>query len=92
MAEKTIQVQVTYAEPDRQITHDVLLMAGSTVSDAITASGIERVIPAGSVDVRRLGIFARKVGADHPVEEGDRIEIYRELALDPMAARRQRAR
>lgn len=92
MAEQTIQVQVTYADPVRQITHEVLLVPGSTVLDAIRASGIEAMIPAGSVDSRRLGIFSRKVGPDHPVDEGDRIEIYRELALDPMVARRRRAR
>jgi putative ubiquitin-RnfH superfamily antitoxin RatB of RatAB toxin-antitoxin module len=39
-----------------------------------------------------LGIFSRRVAADYPVEPGDRVEIYRPLDLDPMEARRKRAR
>ncbi|OOG46750.1 RnfH family protein [Rhodanobacter sp. C01] len=91
MAEHTITVMVVHAGADQQILHHVELVAGSTVMQAIEASGIADVLP-DRVDPHRLGIFARKVSPDQPVHDGDRIEIYRPLLLDPMEARRRRAR
>jgi putative ubiquitin-RnfH superfamily antitoxin RatB of RatAB toxin-antitoxin module len=32
------------------------------------------------------------VAADRVLEEGDRVELYRPLTLDPMEARRRRAK
>lgn len=39
-----------------------------------------------------VGIFGERCERDRLVREGDRIEIYRSLAVDPKAARRDRAR
>ena len=87
-----IKVDVVYADVRQQILCRVELPAGSTVMQAIEVSGITAKLPDGMVDPRHLGIFARKVAPDQIVQEGDRIEIYRPLMLDPMEARRRRAR
>jgi putative ubiquitin-RnfH superfamily antitoxin RatB of RatAB toxin-antitoxin module len=92
MAEPMIHAQVVYAEAGRQTKLEVLLPEGSTVSDAISASGIAALIPDGAIASCQWGIFARKVTSGHVVRQGDRIEIYRPLVIDPMAARRRRAR
>jgi putative ubiquitin-RnfH superfamily antitoxin RatB of RatAB toxin-antitoxin module len=92
MAEHTITVDVVYANADRQILRRIELVEGSTVMQAIHASGIVAMLPHAAVDPDRLGIFSRKVSAQHVVQAGDRIEIYRPLALNPMEARRRRAR
>lgn len=92
MDESTIRVQVVYARAERRIRCEVLLPPGATVKEAIDVSGIVEMIPAGSIDALHLGVFGRKVTPDQPVEEGDRIEIYRPLRIDPMDARRRRAR
>ncbi len=92
MAERKIMVDVVYADADRQILLRVGLPWGSTVKQAIDASGIAGMLPDGAVDLHRLGVFARKIAPDHVVQEGDRIEIYRPLLLEPMEARRKRAR
>jgi putative ubiquitin-RnfH superfamily antitoxin RatB of RatAB toxin-antitoxin module len=92
MAERMITVEVVHAGVDRQILRRVELAAGGTVMQAIDASGIVDVLPGGAVYPYRLGIFARKVAPDQLVCDGDRIEIYRPLQLDPMEARRRRAR
>ena len=63
--------------------------------DASQADAVEQLfelIPDGAVDPHRLGIFARKATPDQQVHDGDRVEIYRPLLLDPMEARRRRAR
>ena len=39
-----------------------------------------------------LGIWGRRCQAQQPVREGDRIEIYRPLRVDPKVARRERFR
>ncbi|KRE87161.1 hypothetical protein ASG75_03175 [Rhodanobacter sp. Soil772] len=92
MAEGTIRVEVVYAGTEQPIQRRVELADGSTVMQAIDASGIVAMLPDGVIDPARLGIFARKVAPDRLVREGDRIEIYRPLLLDPMEARRRRAR
>jgi putative ubiquitin-RnfH superfamily antitoxin RatB of RatAB toxin-antitoxin module len=92
MAKRSITVEVVYAGAEQQILRRVELTEGSTVMQAIDASQIAKVLPHGAVDPDRLGIFSRKVPAEQVLQTGDRIEIYRPLTLDPMEARRRRAR
>ncbi|MFC4526562.1 RnfH family protein [Dyella halodurans] len=86
-----ITVNVVYAEPERQFVRRLTLPAGSTVMQAIEASGIAQAVPGLVIDPARLGIFSRKAAPDHVLDEGDRVEIYRPLTLDPKEARRRRA-
>lgn len=62
----------------------VTLPPGATVRDALSATGL----PHGDL----FGVFGKRVGADYRLAEGDRVEIYRPLAVDPKEARRRRAR
>lgn len=83
-------VEVAYAGPEGQAVVALALPPGATVWDAVTRA-LPR-LPAGvEPDPARLGVFSKKVAADRPLEEGDRVEIYRALTLDPMEARRRRA-
>jgi putative ubiquitin-RnfH superfamily antitoxin RatB of RatAB toxin-antitoxin module len=52
------------------------------VRDALAASGL-----AGDA----FGIFGKRVGLNQPLADGDRVEIYRPLVVDPKEARRRRA-
>jgi hypothetical protein len=90
MAE-TVTVEVVYATTPEPFLRRVQVPTGSTVAAAVEASGIADAVPGFRLDPERLGIFSRKVGPQEPVGEGDRIEIYRPLALDPKEARRRRA-
>jgi putative ubiquitin-RnfH superfamily antitoxin RatB of RatAB toxin-antitoxin module len=87
-----IMVEVAYADAMRQTVRRIRLAAGSTVMEAVAAAEMEGLLPPGGIDPSQLGIFSRRVAADHVLCEGDRVEIYRPLMLDPMEARRQRAR
>lgn len=74
----------------KAIVHMTLdLKQKATVSDALNASGIYAIHP----ETRGLpvGIFAKQVSLEHILKEGDRIEIYRPLILDPKENRRQKA-
>lgn len=92
MDEPTVEATVVCALPDCQIAVDVRLIQGASVGAAIDASDIAAMIWPNKIDKGNIGIFASKVTCDRVVEQGDRIEIYRPLTLDPMAARRRRAR
>ena len=87
-----INVTVAYALPDVQYDEPLRLESGATVADALAA--IAGQVPFKDLDLSKaaVGIFNQLV-KDRAVvlQNGDRIEIYRELELDPMAARQQRA-
>jgi len=86
-----ISVEVAYAGPEGQVVIPLRLASGSTAWDAVGLA--QANLPAGVVpDPGRLGVFAKKVAADRVLEEGDRLELYRPLILDPMEARRRRAK
>jgi hypothetical protein len=90
MREK-IKVSVVYADPQRQIIRELEIGAGATVDDAINASGILGELPPAFIPAG-LGIFGRTVARDAGLHEGDRIELYRPLKIDPKEARRRRAK
>lgn len=90
-AAETLSATVVYATPERQLVLPVLVPAGSTLRDAVIASGLLAQEP--SLDVVRLdlGVFNRPRPADALLRAGDRIEVYRPLTVDPKEARRVRA-
>jgi uncharacterized protein len=81
----SIRVEVVLARRDRAGAVTVQLPAGAVVRDAIRASGME-------ADPNAVGVFGKRVAPDTPLADGDRVEIYRPLSLDPKERRRQRAR
>lgn len=87
---ETIRVEVAYADPRRQFLRAVEVAAGSTVADAIAVSGILAQLP-GFVPAG-MGVFGRLVKPDTRLRDGDRVELYRPLRIDPKQARRNRAR
>ena len=91
MAEgESIQVCVVYALPDKAYEYLVELVEPATVKDAIEASGLKNDLPELTLDAG-VGIFGRVCSESTRVKADDRVEIYRELELDPRTARRQRA-
>ncbi|MGH8214769.1 MAG: RnfH family protein, partial [Rhodanobacteraceae bacterium] len=86
-----IRVSVVYAASGRIFNAAVELPERSTVADAIERSGIRGTIPSIEIRDDRVGIFARKTSLDAVLRDGDRVEIYRSLKIDPKEARRRRA-
>ncbi|HEX7370212.1 MAG TPA: RnfH family protein [Rhodanobacteraceae bacterium] len=87
-----IAVSVVYAEPDHVFDVELSLPRESTVADAIEQSGLRVAYPLMNLDEDRVGIFSRKMRLDTPLRDGDRVEVYRPLKIDPKEARRKRAR
>lgn len=86
-----ISIEVAYALPDKQYLQKVQVAAGSTVEQAIVASGLLTLRPEIDLKQNKVGIFSRAVKLQDTVEAGDRVEIYRPLIADPKELRRLRA-
>ena len=90
-ATASIMVEVAYAEPTRQCIIPVDVKVGTTVKEAIQASGVLRDFPEIDVEKNGVGIFSKKTTLDSVLQAQDRIEIYRPLLADPKEVRRRRA-
>lgn len=86
-----MEVEVVVAWPELQVLIPLSLPAGATVNDAIERSCIRERFPGLKIDPGRLGVFASLRRPDDPLRNGDRVEIYRPLRMDPKTARRMAA-
>lgn len=87
-----MKIEICYALPDRQELVSVELAEGSTVIQAVEASGLLQKYPDIEPGGRnKLGVFAKLVKADAALRDRDRVEIYRPLIADPKEVRRQKA-
>jgi len=82
----TVDAVVVYAVPGRAHLFEVRLPAGSSVGAAIQACGILSAVPELAGRQLDVGVFGRSCGLEATVRDGDRIEIYRPLTVDPKAA------
>ena len=85
-----IDVEVAYARPDCQVIVPLRLSAGISAREAVRQSGLLERFP--ELDARKLsiGVFGNAVSPCAPLAQGDRVEIYRPLQVDPKEARRLR--
>ena len=86
-----IRVEVACVEPPREFLRAVALEEGATVADAVAASGVAEAFPQLDVENCKVGIFSRPATRDRVLRDGDRVEIYRPLVVNPKEARRRRA-
>ena len=85
-------VDVIYIDPNHEFCQSVELAQGADVEQAIRQSGVLAQCRHLTLDTLCIGIFNTRVALDTVLQDGDRVEIYRELGMDPMQARRLRAK
>jgi putative ubiquitin-RnfH superfamily antitoxin RatB of RatAB toxin-antitoxin module len=91
VSEDSIGVSVCFSRAAREVSEVVLrLPAGSRLIDALRESGVLVGLPDAEVDALQTGIWGRKLPPDHGLRDGDRVELYRPLKVDPKVARRER--
>lgn len=88
MAEN-ITIQVVYALPDTQELLSLVLPAGSTLGQAVAASGL-LAKHSLSLETGRFGIYGKQVKPEVVLRDRDRVEIYRPLIADPKEMRKAR--
>jgi len=86
-----MHVEVVYALPLEQDVTSLDVSAGATVRQAVVGSGMLVRHPDIDLRVARVGIWGRLTTLDSVLREGDRVEIYRPLQIDPKEVRRRRA-
>ena len=91
MAEAQIRVEVVYALPERQDLVSLALPAGTTLIQAVEASGLLAKHPEIDPARNKFGIFAKLAKTDAVLRDRDRVEIYRPLIADPKEVRKKRA-
>ena len=87
----TINIEVVFGLPGTQKLIPLTVDSAFTVEDAILMSGIAEEFPEQAINSCKIGIWGRVVQKNQSLREGDRIEIYRSLIIDPRDARRQLA-
>jgi putative ubiquitin-RnfH superfamily antitoxin RatB of RatAB toxin-antitoxin module len=86
-----INIEVVYALPHEQVLLKLKLPQGTTVSQAVSASGILERHPEIDLAQNKVGIYGKLTKADAVLRDRDRVEIYRPLIADPKEIRRKRA-
>lgn len=85
-----IQVTVIYALSEVQYIKKVRIKSNSTVKDAILASNLISVEKNIQFYKNNVGIYNKLVHLNRKIKNGDRIEIYRNLIIDPKERRRNK--
>lgn len=88
-----VTVEVVYALPQQQKVISLQVSPQTTLFEAILLSKITHYFPDINLETASIGIFSKleKSPKTRLVQEGDRIEIYRPLLVDPKEARKARA-
>ncbi|MFQ5547348.1 MAG: RnfH family protein [Woeseia sp.] len=86
-----MKIEVVFALPQRQELILLTVDDGTTVAAAIAQSGVAEKFPDVDISSCQAGIWGNPVGREHLLQEGDRVELYRPLSMDPREARRKLA-
>ncbi len=89
-AEK-IAIEVCYAMASKQELVRLKLQTGSTLGQALEASGLLVKYPDIDLKKNKFGIWNKLSKVDAVLRDKDRVEIYRPLIADPKEVRKQRA-
>ena len=85
-----MNVGVCYAESDRQLWMRLEVPDSSTIEETINLSGVLKLYPEINLSSQKVGIFGKIAALDTPVNDGDRVEIYRQITVDPQTVQRRR--
>lgn len=89
-APAVISVTVVHSPGPREVREaELVLPIGARVTDALRKTGWALGEEA-SWTGWSVGVWGRKCGLDHLLRDGDRVELYRPLTVDPKVARRER--
>ena len=85
-------IEVVFApSSEEQCLLKVHVAKNCRIAYAIRQSGILTLYPDLKLSELKVGIFGKRSALDTLVKAGDRIEIYRDLQVDPKVARKKRA-
>ena len=87
-----ITVEVAYALPEKQRIERLSVARGTSALQAVEQANLGRFFDElPDTSPMKLGIFGKAIPSTYELQDGERIEIYRDLLIDPKAVRRARA-
>ena len=88
---RLLRVSVACSASPGEVKERLLeLPPGSTALQALQASGLIQDLPELQGRTLDVGVWGRACPPSQVLEDGDRLEIYRPLRVDPKVARRER--
>lgn len=93
---RLINVEVVFALPSKQRLVSLEVAQGTTAADVVLLADLASFFPEMGDEFfaqAPLGIFGKalKTPASYCLRDGDRVEVYRPLEIDPKSARQARA-
>lgn len=88
---QTLNIEVAIALPERQEVISLEVPQGTTAEGAVVLANLQEKFPTLDIAGAPLGVWCRQVDRQHVLHDGDRVEVYRSLLMDPREARRQLA-
>ncbi|MBS0343796.1 MAG: RnfH family protein [Proteobacteria bacterium] len=87
----TMQVTLVCSPSARVVHEEVLSLAdNASAQDAVLASRLAASFPGFDWHALQPGVWGRAVSWEGPLKDGDRLELCRDLLVDPKVARRER--
>lgn len=86
-----IPIEIACALPQHQFLKKLEVVAGTTIAQAITLSGIEQFLSDRNCTAQFVGIFGKRANMQTVLQANDRVEVYRPLVIDPKEKRRMRS-
>jgi putative ubiquitin-RnfH superfamily antitoxin RatB of RatAB toxin-antitoxin module len=62
----------------------------NSIEQTIHLSGVLKLYPEINLSNQKVGIFGKISLLDTKVKDGDRVEIYRQITVDPQTVQRRR--
>ena len=94
MASSTINIEVAYGIPEKQVVIPLTVSDAISVLEAIELSNIKSTFQElAEINPNAIGVFGKKIDINtYKLLQDDRIEIYRPLTKTPNQIRLERAK
>lgn len=84
-------VSLIYSPAPRQVREWIMeVPSGTSAAWVLESSGVFQAFTHLQTDGLLLGVWGQRVDASHTLQPDDRLEVYRNLLVDPKVARRER--
>ncbi len=89
--QRAIDIEIAFPRLEGLRFWRLRLPIGSTAADALATVVLSEGWSQETFEGWPLGVFSRRIEPVQVLQNGDRLEIYRPLQIDPKDARRRRA-
>ena len=87
-----MKISIAYGNTRRQAWLNIEVDEAATVKEAIERSGILRQFPEIDLAKNKVGIYGKIVALEAGLADGDRVEIYAPLTVDPKTVKTKKAK